>query len=438
MANGWPTFSVVARGEFARAGGVEAERDDRLAGALVEARLRVGEIAARHQDLLLDDIGLLRRLRAQQQVGIRRHVAARAPDRPTPMLSTMRKSSLAVLPSSSFSRVGSCRPGTWTRMRSTPWRWISGSTVPSSLTRRSTIWIDCSTDCRIRSVIAACGHGQPDQPAAGVGDLEAALAAGAHQAAERLRQLAQLGQRGRPGRCRVLIRTSTASAAHGEPGIGDLGLAQHAADVVANLVELVLLDRVGIDLEQDVRAALQIEAEHQMALRPFRPGLDGGFREEVRNRAQADHQRRQNDRQRLPPCEIQHRVDLSESRECRRASGAPDAFTWWPNRPWPRRRHWPGRRPWPWRPWPAWSCRSSRHVLDRLALGADAGDHLAHLAGADAVGDLELDGVVVDHLGDLADQAARGDDGVAAADVLHQSRRAPSPSSAAGAGSGNT
>ena len=69
----------------------------------------------------------------------------------------MRKSSLAVLPSNSFSRVGSCRPGTCTRIRSNPWRWISGSTVPSSLTRRSTIWIDCSTDWRTRSVIAAGG-----------------------------------------------------------------------------------------------------------------------------------------------------------------------------------------------------------------------------------------------------------------------------------------
>jgi len=57
---------------------------------------------------------------------------------------------------------------------------------------------------------------------------------------------------------------------------------------------------------------LQIEAEHEMALRPFRPGFDGGFGEEIRNRAQADHQRCQNDRQRLPPREIQHRVNPSD------------------------------------------------------------------------------------------------------------------------------
>jgi hypothetical protein len=35
--------------------GVEAERDDRLARAAVEARLRVGQVAARHQHALLDD-----------------------------------------------------------------------------------------------------------------------------------------------------------------------------------------------------------------------------------------------------------------------------------------------------------------------------------------------------------------------------------------------
>ena len=144
MANGLPTFSCVTCGEFARAGGVEAERDDRLAGALVEAGLRVGQVVARDQHALLDhDRASSARLRACSRISssggtrpcmrlLRRHVRYRP----------CGKSSLAVLPSSSFSRVGSCRPGTCTRMRSVPWRWISGSTVPSSLTRRSMIWID--------------------------------------------------------------------------------------------------------------------------------------------------------------------------------------------------------------------------------------------------------------------------------------------------------
>ena len=44
--------------EAARAVGVEAEGDDRLAGALVEAGLRVGQVLAGHHDALLDQIGL--------------------------------------------------------------------------------------------------------------------------------------------------------------------------------------------------------------------------------------------------------------------------------------------------------------------------------------------------------------------------------------------
>ena len=79
------------------------------------------------------------------------------PDRAARSGRPWRNSILAVLPRSSFRRVGSCSPGTWTRMRSAPCRWITGSTVPSSLTRFSTIWIDCSIVCRTRSVIAACG-----------------------------------------------------------------------------------------------------------------------------------------------------------------------------------------------------------------------------------------------------------------------------------------
>jgi len=83
-------------------------------------------------------------------------------------------------------------------------------------------------------------------------------------------------------------------------------LAQRAAHVVADLVELLFLHIVGIDLEQQIGAALQIEAEHEAALRECRPGLDLGLWEEIRNGAKAHHQRRQNDAERLPPREIQH------------------------------------------------------------------------------------------------------------------------------------
>ena len=45
-------------GKFARAGGIEAEADDRLAVALVEARLGVDQIGAGDQNALLDEIFL--------------------------------------------------------------------------------------------------------------------------------------------------------------------------------------------------------------------------------------------------------------------------------------------------------------------------------------------------------------------------------------------
>src|SRR6185312_2239492 len=157
-------------------------------------------------------------------------------------------------------------------------------------------------------------NGKPDQSAASIADLKAALAAGTEQAAEWLRQFAQLRQ----GILQIAILDVNLDAVRSrrESGIADPGFAQGAANVVANLVELVLLDRVGIDLEQDVRAALQVEAEHEATLRPVRPGLDRGFGEEIRNGAKAHRQRRQDDRQRLPPREIQHRVDPSGSEPC--------------------------------------------------------------------------------------------------------------------------
>ena len=64
-------------GKTPRAVVVETESDDRLAIALIEARLRVGEILARHQHPLLDQVRRLSfGLRAGQNFGFRRHPAA--------------------------------------------------------------------------------------------------------------------------------------------------------------------------------------------------------------------------------------------------------------------------------------------------------------------------------------------------------------------------
>src|SRR6476469_6012885 len=57
-----------------------------------------------------------------------------------------------------------------------------------------------------------------------------------------------------------------------------------------------------------MRAALQIEAKHDMALCPARQALDRGIAEEVGNRKQAHNQRRQQRRQRFPSRKIEHSV----------------------------------------------------------------------------------------------------------------------------------
>ena len=183
----------------------------------------------------------------------------------------MRNSILAVLPSSSFSRVGSCRPGTCTRMRSVPWRWISGSTVPSSLTRRSTIWIDCSMVWRMRSVIAACGTvSRISPPPASVTSrlrwpLEPSRPpSGCDSSRSLVSAVWQIGV--------LVMRTSTRRRARSSAGIADLGVAQRAAHVVAHLVELLLLHVVGIDLEQQIasRPADRGRARDGAAPRPAR------------------------------------------------------------------------------------------------------------------------------------------------------------------------
>ena len=73
MANGPPDVLGGDLAELARTRHVEAEIDDRLVGALVETRLRIDEIAARHDHALLDQVRLLPLLlRAVEDFGLRR------------------------------------------------------------------------------------------------------------------------------------------------------------------------------------------------------------------------------------------------------------------------------------------------------------------------------------------------------------------------------
>src|SRR5215468_11271396 len=65
-------------------------------------------------------------------------------------------------------------------------------------------------------------------------------------------------------------------------------------------------------------------------------------------------------------------------------------------------------------------CSALGVVLDRLALGAHARNHRAHLPHAYAVGNLDLNLLLIDHLGDLTNQPTGRNHGVAAAQVLDQ------------------
>ena len=99
---------------------------------------------------------------------------------------------------------------------------------------------------------------------------------------------------------------------------------------------------------------------------PMPATLDRALGKEVRDREQAHDERREQDRRRFPLRNIEHGSTVPLH-----ASPRPQL---------------------------------ELLVLDRLALGAHARHHRAHLPHPYPVGDLDLDLFVVDHFGDLADQ----------------------------------
>ena len=113
------------------------------------------------------------------------------------------------------------------------------------------------------------GHGERIRPPPASATSTRALSGRAEQAAERLRQFAQLGQR------LLIVGLANADldavAADRRTGVADARFAQRASHVVAQRLDLLLAHLIGVDLEEEVRAALQVEAEHDVALRPARP-----------------------------------------------------------------------------------------------------------------------------------------------------------------------
>src|SRR4029077_14400160 len=177
---------ILARGlpEFARAHGIEAERDDRLTPAvLVESRLRVGQIAARYQNLLLEHIRHLRRARAHQHLVVRRQLALHR---------LVRRHALVDHPE--FHLGGPTQEpfelGRILQARHLHQDTIAALALDHRLDRAELG--DAALEDLYRLVEGLADplgdggrrHGEPDQPAAGVGDLEAALATGAEQTAK--------------------------------------------------------------------------------------------------------------------------------------------------------------------------------------------------------------------------------------------------------------
>ena len=173
-------------------------------------------------------------------------------------------------------------------MRSVPWRWIDGSTRPSALTRLLDDLdrlIDHLPDALEQRRLGRGSAARGRRPT--LLDVERALAGAAEEAA---RAAATIRAAWR-ALLQIVVAKMTSTELPRITGARvqtDARLAQDPADIVLQGLELLPAHVVGVDLEQDVRAALQVETEHDVALRPCGPALDSALREEVGNRQQAD------------------------------------------------------------------------------------------------------------------------------------------------------
>ncbi len=208
--------------------------------------------------------------------------------------STRRKVILAVLPSSDLIRSGSCSPGSWTRIWSVPWRWIVGSRVPVSSTRRRTISIDCWMAFWVISLTLSSVIG------------------GAHLAIGRDAELHALGHRfqDRAGLLDLVFvaeRQLDRIAVDAEAGIADIDLAQLAADAVDDAGQPLAHHRIDIGGEQQMRAALEIEAEADplMGKKTGDLVVDARGQQVGQSEDASQHQHRQYQRH-LPSREIHH------------------------------------------------------------------------------------------------------------------------------------
>src|SRR5262249_47305788 len=291
--------------EFARAGRVEFERDDRLAGALIEAGLGVGKLLAGYDHPFFEQIRLpVFRLRSIDDFRLRRRstlqglLGRHGPvDQAERQLRSLAENVEQLL---RIAEAGHLHQDTIVALALD--RWFDQSqlvyALADDLDRLLHHLADALDDRRL-------GDGEPHQPAADVFHVKRTLAGGAEKPAERLRQFPELRQ---PLLQVVLANAHLDRVAANDRRAGQshARLAQDLAHVVLHCQELLPPHVVGVDLEQDVRTALQVEAEHDVALRPSGPALDHAFGEEVGNGKQTDDASREQDRYRLPLRNVKH------------------------------------------------------------------------------------------------------------------------------------
>ena len=287
--------------ELARAARIEAKADDRLAGALVEAGLGVDEIGAGHENAFFDEIFLS--AFAVEDFRVLRHVGGRC------LLRRFRRVDHAEVELRGLAE-NLLQPRRILQARHLHENAAGALALDGRLDQAKLVdaalddldrlidgLADAFDDRRVR-------RGQRDQ-AASLGDVDAALARGTEYTGQRLRQLAQLAD----GVIHVTVARDAylhAVAADGTPGEGDTRLAQNAQHIVGDSLEPLLAHGIGVDLEQQARAALQIEAKHDVPLRPGRPRAHRALGEKVRQGKQAHDERREQNPRRFPPREKQH------------------------------------------------------------------------------------------------------------------------------------
>src|SRR5437588_6300 len=277
-----PASDILTRGlgKLARARIVELERDDGLAGALIETGLGIGQLLTRDDDAGLEQIGffaLLRRpiddFRARRRTALQRLFwARRGVDHAERELGSLADEIDQLL------RVSETR------------HLHQDAVVSLSLDRRlhQTKLVDPTANDLDRLIDhlthaledRRIGYGEPNQPTADVLNIERTLSGGAEHASERLRKLSQLRQ----SLLKIALTDMDLDAVapdHWRAGETDPRLPQNLADVILQGHELLSAHVALVDLQQDMRASLQVEPEHHMALCPFGQFPDGALGEEV-------------------------------------------------------------------------------------------------------------------------------------------------------------